>query len=245
MRIHRVYCKLVSGPNDEFSLDESQSQHLVRALRLKETTIIEIFDGHGYFAKCKIMSISKTNCDVVRIEELKKSATFNQILTAVIPIIKGNNFNFMLQKLSEIGVNKFVIYKPQLIDQSVAKKNITKILDKSKEVVINVCKQCGNNFLPSLAFENSLKDAISSFKSSEIIYAFDTDAEEYFNQDELKNDHISIITGPESGFSEDEINELNNKKINFRYLGDNVLRSETAPIFVAALIKNYFGRIKK
>ena len=99
--------------------------------------------------------------------------------------------------------------------------------------------------MPSLAFENSLKDAISSFKSSEIIYAFDTAAEEYFNQDELKNDHVSIITGPESGFSEDEINELSNKKINFRYLGDNVLRSETAPIFVAALIKNYFGKIKK
>ena len=118
MRIHRVYCKLVSGPNDEFSLDESQSQHLVRALRLKEGTIIEIFDGHGYFAKCKIISISKTNCDVVRIEELKKSATGHQILTAVIPLIKGSNFNFMLQKLSEIKMFlqlhllAFLKYKP-------------------------------------------------------------------------------------------------------------------------------------
>ena len=44
MRIHRVYCKSVSGPNEKFQTDESQSQHLIKALRLKEGVLVEVFD---------------------------------------------------------------------------------------------------------------------------------------------------------------------------------------------------------
>ena len=52
----------------------------------------------------------------------------------------------MIQKLTEIGVNKFIIYKPDLVDQSIAKKDLRLIIAKTNEILINVCKQCGNNF---------------------------------------------------------------------------------------------------
>ena len=58
------------------------------------------------------------------------------------------------------------------------------------------------------------------------------------------NNLVTIITGPESGFSEKELAELTNvKEIKMRYLGENVLRAETAPIVVSSVIKNHFGRI--
>ena len=47
MRIHRVYCKSVSGPNTKFALDNLQSHHLIKALRLKEGRVVEVFDGNG------------------------------------------------------------------------------------------------------------------------------------------------------------------------------------------------------
>ena len=47
MRIHRVYCKSVSGPNQIFKIDETQSHHLIRALRLKEEDIVE--GSNDYF----------------------------------------------------------------------------------------------------------------------------------------------------------------------------------------------------
>ena len=58
MRIHRVYCKSVSGTNEIFKIDESQSHHLIRALRLKEDDIVEVFDGQGISAHCKIIKLS-------------------------------------------------------------------------------------------------------------------------------------------------------------------------------------------
>ena len=135
-------------------------------------------------------------------------------------------------------------YKADLIDQSIAKKDLSKITAKVNEIAVNVCKQCGNNLLPSFSYFSSLVDALRDIKSSNEIYCFDTEAESYFNQQELENNLVTIITGPESGFSEKELVKLTNiKEIKMRYLGENVLRAETAPIVVSSVIKNHFGRI--
>ena len=150
----------------------------------------------------------------------------------------------MIQKLAEIGTNKFIVYKPDLIDQSVAKIDITKMIKKSFEILINVSKQCGNNFIPSVVESDSLEEAIIMEKNTSDIYAFDTEASEYFDQDGLKeNSSITIITGPESGFSDEELKLMRIHNIKERYLGQNILRAETAPIFISSLIKNHFGKI--
>ena len=46
MRIHRVYCKSVSESDKKFNIDDAQSHHLIRALRLKADDLIEVFDGN-------------------------------------------------------------------------------------------------------------------------------------------------------------------------------------------------------
>ena len=150
----------------------------------------------------------------------------------------------MIQKLTEVGVNKFIVYKADLSDQSIAKKDFEKIIIKSREVIVNVCKQCGNNFLPTIESYINLDKAIKQIKVEDDKYIFDTEAAKYFTQDELDNkSSITIITGPESGFSDKEIKMFDNKEIKIRYLGKNILRSETAPIVVSSIIINHFGRI--
>ena len=244
MRIHRVYCKSVSEPNNVFNIDELQSKHLIKALRLKEDDLVEVFDGHGRSAKCKIIQITKKNCQLERISELSNDVGPKRVLTAVVPFIKKNNFNFMIQKLTEIGVNKFIIYKPDLVDQSIAKKDLRLIIAKTFEIIISVCKQCGNNFLPEIFESKNLENALALISTGHSVYFFDTDAEQYFNQEELdKSSSITFITGPESGFSETELELMNKSKIKKRYLGRNILRSETAAIYISTLIKNHFGKI--
>jgi RsmE family RNA methyltransferase len=52
-----------------------------------------------------------------------------------------------------------------------------------------------------------------------------------------------MITGPESGFSKTEISLLNEKEFEFKLIGSNILRAETAPIVIASLIQNQFDKI--
>ncbi len=186
MRIHRVYCKSVSGPNTKFALDNIQSHHLIKALRLKEGRVVEVFDGNGSSASCE----------------------------------------------------------PELCDQTIAKKDLEKIIQKSKDIIINVCKQCGNNFLPQIIHTRNLDEAINLIEDDNNKYVFDTDAEKYFSFEELgSTSSITTITGPESGFSEKELDSIKKNNIEIRYLGENILKAETAPIFVSSIVKNHFGKI--
>jgi 16S rRNA (uracil1498-N3)-methyltransferase len=244
VRIHRIYCKSVSGSDSVFDLDQSQSDHLIKVLRLKVDDEVEAFDGNGLSAICRIKEVNRKSIQLERISEMECKEPFKEKLTAIIPLIKKENLHFMVQKLSEIGVSDFVFYKPDLIDQSIAKKDHLKMLEKCEEVIINACKQCGSNFLPGFQMYLNINDAIDGLEDKTDVYVFDTQAIETFKANELLPERdVCIISGPESGFSESELETFKNKDLKMRIIGNNVLRAETAPIVISTLVLNQFDRI--
>ena len=244
MRIHRVYCKSVSGTDSRFDLDQIQSIHLSKVLRLKLYDEVEAFDGMGSSAICKITDIEKRSVILQRVSEIQTSDPINEKIICVIPLIKKDNFHFMIQKLTEIGISDFIFYKPDLIDQSIAKKDLTKIAAKSEEVIISACKQCGSNFIPTSIIRENITKAFDSVDGDIDTYVFDVDASEGFNLNQLKSGkNICLVTGPESGFSETELVFFKNRDIKLRLIGNNILRAETAPIVISSLVQNHFGKI--
>jgi len=245
VRIHRIYCNSVSDQDNVFDLDQPQSTHISKVLRLKLGNEIDVFDGKGSSAICKIVEITRSSIVLERISELKKLNPTHPKINAILPIIKKDNLHFMLQKLTEVGVYEFIFYKPDLVDQSIAKKDSEKIMNKCNEVIINACKQCGSNFIPAIYYFSNLELAVNSVKGIAIeSYAFDLDAKEHFNLAEIKTgEDVCMITGPESGFSKEEIEILSKKDTKIRLLKNNVLRAETAPIVISSLLQNYFGNI--
>lgn len=245
MRIHRIYCNSVSDQDNVFDLDQPQSTHISKVLRLKLGNEIDVFDGKGSSAICKIVEITRSSIVLERISELKKLNPTHPKINAILPIIKKDNLHFMLQKLTEVGVYEFIFYKPDLVDQSIAKKDSEKIMNKCNEVIINACKQCGSNFIPAIYYFSNLELAVNSVKGIAIeSYAFDLDAKEHFNLAKIKTgEDVCMITGPESGFSKEEIEILSKKDTKIRLLKNNVLRAETAPIVISSLLQNHFGNI--
>ena len=148
VRTHRIYCKSVSENNSVFKIDQTQSMHLIKVLRLKEKDQVEVFDGCGSSAICEIVELDRSSVSLVRVSDLEVSQQPTKKIVFMVPFIKKDNFHFMVQKLCEIGLSEFIFYKPDLIDQSIAKKDISKIYSKLEDVIISACKQCGSNFLP-------------------------------------------------------------------------------------------------
>lgn len=242
MRVHRTYCKSVSETSSVFDLDKAQSMHLIKVLRLAINDEIEAFDGHGSSAICKIIEINHSSVSLERISEIKANKPSKKKLGFILPLIKKENFHFMIQKLCEIGATEFIFYKPDLIDQSIAKKDLSKIYSKSEEVIISACKQCGTNFLPITSFVSSLSDATKKLDQS-TTYVFDVEANDNFDVSLVESNNIFVITGAESGFSESEINHMYEKDFSFKLLSKNILRAETAPLVIASLFQNHFDKI--
>ena len=244
MKIHRIYCKDLSTDVNNYFLDQSQSLHASKVLRLKVGDKIEVFNGLGRSAISQIISISKNKIEIKINAQIKEEKKNKNVLSAVVPLIKKENFYFMLQKLTELGLDKIFIYKPNHIDQSLIRKNHKKIYIKSKEVLIGACKQSGINFLPDLSLNKNLEDSIQELKETYdgLIYAFDLDAGQSFSQIDF-TERACFVTGPESGFSQNELDLLKNQNIETRLIGNSILRAETAPIVISSLIQNHFGRI--
>ena len=242
MRIHRIYCKSVSETNSVFKIDQAQSLHLTKVLRLAVNDEVEVFDGHGSSAICKILESNRSSVSLQRVSEIKKDKPPTNRIGFILPFIKKENFHFMIQKLCEIGATEFIFYKPDLIDQSIAKKDLSKIYSKSEEVIISACKQCGTNFLPITSFVSSLSDATKKLNQS-TTYVFDVEANDNFDVSLVESNNIFVITGAESGFSESEINHMYEKDFSFKLLSKNILRAETAPLVIASLFQNHFDKI--
>jgi 16S rRNA (uracil1498-N3)-methyltransferase len=243
VRIHRIYCKSVSETNSVFKIDQAQSMHLKKALRLDVNDEVEVFDGHGSSAICKILESNRSSVSLERVSDIKTGKPPTNRLGFMLPFIKKENFHFMIQKLCEIGATEFIFYKPDLIDQSIAKKDLSKIYSKSEEVIISACKQCGSNFIPITSFVSSLSDAIKKLDQSSTKYVFDVEANDIFDVILVKSNNIFVITGAESGFSESEINHMYEKDFSFKLLSKNILRAETAPLVIASLFQNHFDKI--
>ena len=93
VRIHRVYCKSVSGPNEKFQIDESQSQHLIKALRLKEGVVVEVFDGMANLQVVRILKILKKFIEVERIESINIKPLDERLLVTIMESWKKNNLD--------------------------------------------------------------------------------------------------------------------------------------------------------
>ena len=122
MRLHRFYSKSFREHSASIELDSLQSIHLSKVLRLAEGDSVEVFNGKGLTGKFEIKDITRNKTKLFLTSNPIQEGEDSNKTSSIIPVLKKDNLHFMVQKLIEIGVNKIFIYRPDFIDQSIAKK---------------------------------------------------------------------------------------------------------------------------
>ena len=212
--------------------DEKVLHHFVKVLRLQIDQKIELFDGLGSYIKCTIIKIDKQVIALKPDSSLELQSSKGISITAIIPFIQKENLNFMIQKLTELGINQIKLYRPERLSHSLVKKDLTKIIEKCNVTIIGACEQSGQNFKPSLEVFENLQSAIASEKN---LIFFDLDASQKVPQ--TITSPVSFVTGPESDFSPKEIEHLKSISNKSYTLGGNTLRAETAAIVALSILQ--------
>lgn len=244
MRKPRIFCPELSSSSYKCT-NIKQIHHLAKVLRLKPNDNLELFDGKGYIANGTIQEIAKSHIKF-EVDSIKLMQNpYQKFYQAIIPYIKKENLIYSLQKLVELGVNSFLIYKPELLHQSLAKKDLSKLNFRLEDAVIGACEQSGCNYVPKIKFFNDLKQSLQSLEGNtnfEGLFILDTIANQFIKGIEgLSLNEISIITGPESGFSETERETMNAFGLKSIKIGHYVLRAETAPVIGISLFHSLLG----
>ena len=239
MKLYRTFNEnLLNLDSSYIEVKGAEFLHLSKSLRIQVDDEVEIFDGIGSSCKAIVKELHKSYL-ILYLSSSIKTETNNNSIISIIPFIKKENLNFLSHKLVELGVDEIHLYKPDLLDQSLQKKDLNKIMDKIDAILINACKQCERNFKPKIFMHNNLSTALKINEDRTLI-AFNFSGKTNLNTD-MKDIKIGIITGPESGFSENEEIAIKNQSSETYLLGDFPLKAETAAIVAVSLIQHQKG----
>ena len=244
MRKPRIYCPKLSALSYKCT-NIKQIHHLAKVLRLKPNDPVELFDGCGFMANGTIGEIGKAYIYFNVGDILLVQNPYQKSYQSIIPYIKKENLVYSLQKLIELGVNSILIYKPDHLDQSLTKKDLSKLNLRLEEAIISACEQSGCNHFPSIDYFDGLKKCLQSRKVNsdfDGLFVLDTIANQFIKDHEvLSLNSISIITGPESGFSAAERDTMSVLGLQSLKIGHYVLRAETAPVVGLSKFHSLFG----
>ena len=154
-------------------------------------------------------------------------------VTIVCPMLKGEKFEWMLQKSTELGASEFIIYE--------ADRSIVKLDDKKKEkrliryrkVIKEASEQSKRTVIPEINFDSKLKQVdFSGFDHTIIAYEGNA-GNESLSLNRLERfkdgDSLAFIFGPEGGLT---VNETGfNGSLQHVRLGPRILRAESAPLY--------------
>ena len=152
-------------------------------------------------------------------------------ITAIISLIKNDKFDFAVQKLTELGVNRIV---PYIARRSVVKpgKGNNK-LDRIKKIAREASEQSHRNKIPKICNYATFKD-LEKYKSDLNLLAYEKETKSISDLKKYKS--ITYIIGPEGGFEPREVEDIISLGFDSISLGKRILRAETAAIFLTSII---------
>jgi len=213
---------------------KEQYHYLKDVMRLKEGDTFSVFNNQGE-CKASIQNYEKQSVKIKILEKLRDKKNEKNIWLAFTPI-KQNPLNFIIQKGTELGVQKFI----PILSERTAVKNIN--IERVKKIIIESAEQSNRISIPEVTTLETLKKFISNFPEKVCLVFCDINCDQSNIKKILsKKDPkpTCILIGPEGDFSENErklIVEL--KQSQSISLAENILRSDTAAVAALTLV-NY------
>lgn len=235
MRQSRIHTSQPLLLAESVELAGPAGHYLARVLRLSKGDPVILFNGDGNDYPGEIDDIQSQRV-VVRILGSKAPDNESPLkITLVQAICRGERMDNALQKATELGV--FCI-QPLVSHRVGVRLDDTRRVKRVKHwqgVVISACEQSGRAIVPEVKNPLSIADWISGADESRRL-VLDPFAENRLSNLTIEGDPISILVGPEGGFTEEEVEQFCADGVIAVSLGPRVLRTETAgPAAIAVL----------
>lgn len=222
--MHIFYTPEITGKT--YTLDETESKHCVRVLRLEKGDEITLVDGRGGFFTAEIADPDPKRCTVTVIKsELNFGIRNFQVQVAIAPTKNIERIEWFLEKATEIGINRVT---PLLCRHSERKEIKHERLEK---VMVSAMKQSLKAYLPQLDELTKFNDLIRQpFEGQKFIAHCEEQHRDLLKNAVKSGGNYLILIGPEGDFSPEEIELAIAAGFVPVSLGDSRLRTETAGV---------------
>jgi 16S rRNA (uracil1498-N3)-methyltransferase len=230
-------------------LDPPLAQRLAKVLRLRAGDVITLFDGSGSEALARLEHIDTRGADAAIIEVHAGLPEPRTLLHLYQSISKGERFEWLIEKGTELGVHRFV---PLLTSRAVVKTpGGAARPGRWRRIAIEAAEQCGRSAVPDVAAPVTFDDAISA-ASGVLLLPFEAAGDTAPSvraalaariDDVFALGSVCVFIGPEGGFTPREVDRARAAGAVVVTIGARVLRSETAGIVAATLVMEALGEL--
>ena len=233
------------------ALTVDETRHLRDVLRLRTGDEIYVFDGAGREFQCVVETIGKNSTDVRVVSEVEPASPESPLnLTLAIALLKGEKFDLVIQKATELGIKRIIPLDTDRSDVRLSDEREQKRVTRWRRIALEAAKQAGRAFVPEVTLPLSLNSLLTSGLEGEDLLTVTRLMFSERNGRSLagpSNDfaespaHIIAVVGPEGGWTDEELNLGRDAGWEIVTLGGRTLRAETAAIAVVALLQHRFG----
>jgi len=216
-----------------FTLDENESRHLSKVLRLNSGDHVEVINGSGTFYRCMVIEANQKESVVEIIEELENYDMRNYKLhIAIAPTKNMDRFEFFVEKSVELGIDTI---SPIICERS--ERRVLKT-SRSERIILSAMKQSRKAHLSIIEEAVSFNSFISrhKYKHMYIAHCNEGGKADLLGNRYRKSEDILILIGPEGDFSPAEVSLARDTGYKELSLGNSRLRTETAGLAACSMV---------
>lgn len=211
-------------------LDEDTSKHMISVLRMQKGEAVLLTDGNGRKATAEIVDDNRKRCVVKTRSTESEEAPAPRITIAISPTKNNARFEWFLEKSTEIGISEII----PLVCERTEKEKFR--FDRMQGVLVSALLQSQQTWLPMLRQPTAFADVLNMSVDEKFI-AHCLPHEKCQLSSVIPTSSSLILIGPEGDFSPTEIDLALRHNFQPVALGNTRLRTETAGIVAATLLR--------
>ena len=239
MRISRLYTNAALQSGNTIELDDDNAHYARSVLRLKNDAPIILFNGTSGEFVGKILEVSRKSVRVELEKHVERSVESNLKIQLGLGISRGDRMDFSVQKAVELGVTS--------ITPLITERCVVQFKDEKKsqrwqhwqKIIQHAAEQSGRTVLPDFADVSVLNSWVT--KQNGLKVFLDPYAEKNLAQLSPENNSVTLLTGPEGGFSSAERDIAKAAGFIPVRLGARILRTETASLAALSAVQMLWG----
>ena len=217
---------------DTLTLTGENAAH-AKVLRLKQGEEVLVCDGQGNECVCIVESFDGSSV-VVNVEERRSSVTEAAVKVSIFMALpKADKLEHVIQKATELGAYEIITFPTARCVSRPDDKSLQKKLERWQKIAASAAEQCGRGIIPAVRYLPTYTAALQlASQADKPILFYENEHATTLRQTLSEGVYhtVSLLSGPEGGFEETEVEQARNAGLRICTLGSRILRCETAPL---------------
>ncbi len=241
MRIPRVYTNQPLASNRPVVLEQAASHHVSRVLRMQPGARLVLFNGDGleFAARLTGDDEGRVVAETFEVADPQRESPLNIHLGQAVS--RGERMDYTLQKSVELGVQRITPLWTRRTQVKLDGKRLEKRMQHWRGVIVAACEQSGRTRIPVLATPRTLTDWCRQKDQQQMGLVLDPGAKRSLGSLGDGGTEILLLSGPEGGLDQEEIDAAQATGFTGVRLGPRILRTETAAVAALSALQTLWG----